>query len=178
VRHPAPRAEDFWAPLRRAGDHVPVRTFVWVDSWQQQCCGDEFRVGSTVRWDVFPTKDEVGWVDSLLGPEWGARVGYWEDHHGGRDDRGDGEKLEGAVRSIHVVTCERELKTGVGRPPGGVWVPVPGSGRLRQVESADPWEPEPSNDDRPAGDSPQWLEDPPPWWFEGWIVEVDADDVA
>jgi hypothetical protein len=40
-------------------------------------------------------------------------------------------------------------------------VPVPGTGRLRRVETADRWEPEPRDLD---GD----------WSFDGWIVKLDA----
>jgi hypothetical protein len=155
-----------------------VGTFVWVESWQQQCCEDEFRVGSTVNWQVFPTNGEDDSVEILLGPEWGAKVRYWEDHHGGRDDLGDGEKLLGVVRSIQVVTCDRELKVEAGKPPSGMWLPVPGSGRLREVEFADPWEPEPPDDELPDDDPPQWSTVPPPWWFEGWIVEVDINSLT
>jgi hypothetical protein len=155
-----------------------VRTFVWIDSWQQQCCGDEFRVGSTVHWDVFPTKEQDGWVETLLGPDWGAKVRYQEDHHGGLDDAAS-EKLHGVVRSIYVVTCDRWLKTGPGEPTGGVWLPIPGSGRLRAVDLADPWEPEPPDKEPPDDeDSARWIVDPPPWWFEGWIAEVDITSPA
>ena len=134
---------------------MPVQTFVWVDSWQQQCCGDEFRVGSTVHWDVLPAKEEDNWVETLLGADWGAKVRFSEDHHGGLDDAAASEKLHGLVRTIYVVTCDRWHKTGPGEGPGGVWLPIAGSGRLREVEFADPWEPEPPDNESPDDeDSP------------------------
>jgi hypothetical protein len=139
-----------------------VRTFVWVESWQQQCCGDEFQVGSSVTWNVTRAKDAEDWVTTLLGPDWGEKVRYTEDHHG--LDEGLGRELRGVVRSIHVVTCDRKPEHQPGRSPSGqVWVLVPSSGRLREVEVADPWEPEPSDDD-------------PHQSFDGWVVEVEVEE--
>ena len=140
-----------------------MSAFVRVDAWQQQCWGDEFRVGSTVHWDVLSTAGGHEWADLLLRPAWGAEVRYQEDHHGGPNDPAAGGELHGVVRAIHVVTCACELRTGAGASSGGAWYPVPGSGRLREVEVADPWEPESPDDVRPACS------------FEGWIVEVDVE---
>lgn len=116
----------------------PVQTFVWVDSWQQQCIGDEFRVGADVSWDVTAVRDGDDWVASLLGPEWAELVRYAEDHHGVGD--GGARKLRGVVRSIREVTSR--LTQQGGSPPhgfhGGVWVQIPGSGQLREVDVADP----------------------------------------
>jgi hypothetical protein len=138
-----------------------VRTFVWVDSWAQQCCGEPFRIGTEVRWQVRREDDGDEWATTLLGPEWGDRVRYAEDRHG--LDESDGHEIRGVVRSIRVVTCDRVLDTQQEGHSAGVWVPVPGSGRLREVEVADPWEPEP-------------MEQDPPRTFDGWIVEVDLVD--
>jgi len=138
-----------------------VHSFVWVDSWQQQCCGDEFQVGSSVIWNVTRVKDSDDWITTLLGPNWGDRVQYAEDHHGVGD--GPGHDLRGVVRSIRVVTCDRRPEHDPERSPNGrVWVAVPGSGRLRVVEVADTWEPEP-----PDGD--------PRRSFDGWVVEVESE---
>lgn len=130
-----------------------MRTFVWVDAWQQQCCGAEFGVGSTVTWTVKSQPDGAEWVGLLLGREWAERVEYHEEHH---DDAE--ETVSGRVVSIRVVTCSR-----VGEPQGAgtSYVPVPGSGRLREVDVADPWEPEPPESQR--------FEES----FDGWIVEVE-----
>jgi hypothetical protein len=138
-----------------------VRTYVWVEAWQQQCCGADFGVGSGVRWKVTPVEGRDGWVTTLLGPGWGDAVQYTEDHHG-IGDAARSLELAGVVRSIHEVTCDRVLGSP---PPGGphrqVWLPVPGTGRLRQVDDADPWTPEEQIDT-------------PRQSFDGWIVEVDV----
>src|SRR3569833_203668 len=73
---------------RRSSDDPAVHSFVWVDSWQQQCCGDEFQVGSSVIWNVTRVKDSDDWITTLLGPNWGDRVQYAEDHHGVGDGLG------------------------------------------------------------------------------------------
>jgi hypothetical protein len=133
-------------------------TFVWIESWQQQCCGHDFRVGSRVRWEVRQNPDGDSWIDLLLGPRWSEKVGFTEDHH---MDESDGV-LTGVVAAINVVTCDRvpdDAPHLEGR--GKVMVPVPGSGRLRTVDVADSWEPEPR--DRPSG-----------WSFDGWIVELES----
>jgi Family of unknown function (DUF6578) len=132
-------------------------TFVWIESWQQQCCGHDFRVGSTVRWEVRQHPGGHDWVRILLGTGWSEKVFFAEDHH---TDESEGV-LTGVVSHISVVTCDRVL--GDAAQPearGRVLVPVPGSGRLRTVEMADSWEPEPR--DPSAG-----------WSFDGWIVELE-----
>jgi hypothetical protein len=133
-----------------------VDAFVWVESWQQQCCGDDFRVGSAVQWQVRTNSDADEWVELLLGAEWSAKVRFTEDHH---MDGADGV-LTGVVSKINVVTCERVLgEAPQPGPSGQVMIPVPGSGWLRDVEVADLWEPEPPDLD--SG-----------WSFDGWIVKL------
>jgi len=135
-----------------------VRTFVWIEGWQQQCCGDDFRVGSAVRWEVKQNPDGDEWIGLLLGPEWSKRVGFSQAHHLGESDG----VLTGVVSEISVITCDRVLGNAPHPGPGGkVLVAVRGSGRLRKVEVADRWEPEPR--DPAAG-----------WSFDGWIVELDS----
>jgi hypothetical protein len=130
-----------------------MRTFVWVDAWQQQCCGDEFEVGSTVTWDITRQPDSE-WVKLLLGDTWARRVEYREEHH----DDASGSPLTGQVISIQVVTCSRQPEQ---KGSGTVLTPVPGSGTLRQVQMADPWEPE-------------HLDQVPMRSFDGWIVELEV----
>ena len=131
-----------------------VDAFVWVTSWQQQCCGADFGVGSSVRWQVRTSGGTDEWIELLLGPEWATTIRFAEDHH---LDQADGV-LTGTVSEINVVSCERVPgEAPKPRPTGKVMVPVPGSGRLRRVETAAPWEP------TDAG-----------WSFDGWIVKLDA----
>ncbi len=137
-----------------------METYVWVDAWQQRCCGEQFGVGSTVNWNVTPEDEVSEWTNKLLGEEWGRKVDFHEEHHYSEDE--PTSPLSGLVKSIQVVTCDRELKENEGIGPKGlVWMPVPGSGRLREVEVADKWEPEPNPEDHSTS-------------FDGWIVELEV----
>jgi hypothetical protein len=135
-----------------------VDAFVWVDSWQQQCCGEPFRVGSDVRWEVKRHEAAIDWLERLVGPEWSARIRYVEDHHG---DEVDG-LLTGEVAEIHAVTSGRVPGDVPGPGPvGTVYVPITGTGRLRRVAAADPWEFEPR-------------ETQTRWVFDGWVVRLTS----
>jgi uncharacterized protein DUF6578 len=138
-----------------------VTTFVWVDAWQQQCCGEDFRVGSTVDWNAKPEPGGDEWVAELLGDEWGQKVSLHEEHH---EDLGDDVRVRvsGIVRSIRIVSCDRVLGRVEGPGPDEAMVPVPGSGRLREVEVADRWGPEPHSGDLSTT-------------FDGWIVELEVE---
>lgn len=129
---------------------------VWLSSWQQQCCGEAFQVGSSVRWTVQRQDAGDEWAARILGPEWGRRIRFREEHH---DDEVDGV-ISGTVSAIKVVTCDRVFGVDPQWPDEGqLMLPVNGSGRLRAVQIADPWEPEPSAAD--AG-----------WSFDGWVVQL------
>ena len=130
---------------------------VWVSSCQQQCCGKNFGIGSSVEWNVRRVTEPDSWIDLLLGAEWATKVGYAEDHHLAEANG----VIAGVVRRIQVVTCTRELGLAelLGRMEQCL-VAVRGSGRLRDVAVAEKWEPEPRDEDAD-------------WTFEGWIVELE-----
>ncbi|WP_408662885.1 DUF6578 domain-containing protein, partial [Jatrophihabitans sp.] len=44
------------------GDPLLVRAFVWVDAWQQQCCGETFRLGSEIHWHGHRTMERKSWI--------------------------------------------------------------------------------------------------------------------
>lgn len=133
-----------------------MTVFVMVDSWQQQCCGDDIEVGSDVRWDVQVPEAGSSWVGWLLGDEWGHKVRYREHHH-------DGDAtvaLAGVVRSIHVLTCDLTPNAGNERADQR----APGTGRLTSIQVIDKWAPEPRHDPNTA----------PTESFVGWIVELQT----
>jgi hypothetical protein len=134
-----------------------VNTFVWVDAWQLQCCGDDFRVDSDVTWTVVPQDGPDEWVELLLGAAWAERVRYHEEHHSDGDPE---QGITGTVRSIREVTCRR---TPERQGSGEVLVPVPGSGVLTEVAVADSWGPEPPEELRGQVT------------FDGWIVELELE---
>ena len=54
---------------------------VWVDSWQMQCCGKPFHLGSQVAWTL--SAADSGWMDTMLGMHAQQTVDVAEEHHGG-----------------------------------------------------------------------------------------------
>jgi hypothetical protein len=131
--------------------------FVWVDSWQHQCCGQDFAVGSDVVWEAVAVEESHGWVELILGEEWAKRVRFHQESH--HDEGAALVLLEGVVHSIREVTCGR---TADPQAHSAVRVPIPGAGMLTQVPAADKWRPEPPEED--CGDLS----------FEGWIVELET----
>lgn len=105
---------------------------LWVDAWQMQCCGEPFRLGSQVAWTV----GEAGpdWLEAVLGAEASPGVDGAEEHHGGIPE--NTEPTRGVVTRISAVHCRYAPR------PGGdsrTLYPVPGSGVLTDVDSADGW---------------------------------------
>jgi hypothetical protein len=128
---------------------------VWLDSWQWQCCGDPFAVGSEVLWDVLPTPPQhKPYLSELLGPELAGTIDFREEHH--EDPRFQPRLVptRGRVESIAAVYCQRAPRAG--EEPRELFV-VPGTTVLEQRERADGWEPE--------GDGLR---------FEGYVVELTA----
>jgi hypothetical protein len=108
---------------------------VWVDSWQMQCCGVPFHVGSQVAWTLGPA--DSNWLEGLLSPHARQRVDAAEEHHGGLPD--DAEATLGIVTGIAAVHCRFESSPGSGP---ATFHPVPSSGVLTDIESADGWTPD------------------------------------
>ncbi|MFI7636200.1 DUF6578 domain-containing protein [Nonomuraea sp. NPDC049400] len=104
---------------------------VWMDAWQMQCCGEKFRVGSTVEWTLGPAGQD--WLASVLG-EAAAEVDAREEHHGGVSKETLGTR--GQVQSITAVHCRYAPTPGA---DSGTRYPVKGTQVLTAVESADRW---------------------------------------
>lgn len=131
---------------------------VWVDSWQFECCGDDFAVGDRVRWTLQPA--DLEFLAPPLGdllPAWSAEdlpllrtgdltvigrgdlavvlaagqshsVGLLAEEHHGHIPEG-APTTTGTVTSISVV---RWLHA----PRGRISYPVPGSAELEEVAAA------------------------------------------
>jgi hypothetical protein len=106
---------------------------VWVDSWQLQCCGDPFAVGSTVAWWLSPTVDRDFLGTVLAAADVGRITDVQEAHFDGLD----GRTVEGVVREIERVMC-RYAPVG----DGPLHVPVTGSAVVTAQATADGWESE------------------------------------
>lgn len=128
-----------------------MRIHVWVDQWQQECCGESFRIGSAVTWTVSSSAMGSEWAGLLLGEEWGRAVTHHEEHHSEDEELG---VVSGVVHTIYDVTCRRTRNDRA-------FEPVPMSGVLTPTDSAE------------VGDSTSQFGDDSAVTFEGWIVELD-----
>ncbi|WP_158610889.1 DUF6578 domain-containing protein [Micromonospora endolithica] len=108
---------------------------VWVDDWQMQCCGEPFAVGDRVSWRLRDLDPE--WPGLVLGSDLTAGVDQAEEHHGRVSE--DLSPVTGIVASIHAVHC-RYAPLSDERPTHRH--PVPGSGAMTSVRSADGWTPD------------------------------------
>jgi hypothetical protein len=122
------------ASRARGTDNVSMPVTVWVDDWQQQCCGAPFAVGGTVHWTL--TGPDTAWLATVLGPERAAAVDRAEEHHGRLPD--DAPVTTGTVTSIGAVHCRfRPLPGGNRRDR----YPDAGTTTVTRRDSADGWEP-------------------------------------
>jgi hypothetical protein len=121
--------------------------YVWVDAWEQQCCGEPFRTGGTVAWEA-NQRPGAERVAVRVGAEWADRIGFAQEHHG---DDPEGV-LTGTIARIEAVACRRE------RHERRLDL-VPGSGQLHEVPNDVAWVP-------PTTRGAQV------WMHEGWIVEL------
>lgn len=115
-----------------------------------QCCGDPFRVGSTVSWTAI--RPDPDYLNAVLGEEQAARVTAAEEHHGGDDGR-ENWNVTGTVQSIHAVSCRFAFE---GSAAG---YPVAGTVVVTSLTAADGWE---SDAVEPASDLR----------FVGYVVDV------
>ncbi|MGH3758330.1 DUF6578 domain-containing protein [Actinophytocola sp.] len=83
-----------------------MRAIVWLDEWQQTCCGDPFEVGSVVTWSLKPPNTEG--LRAILGPDEAQAVTHHEEHH----DAEETPRVTGSVRSVRVVRCHSAPKPG------------------------------------------------------------------
>jgi hypothetical protein len=105
---------------------------VWVEFWQMQCCGEPFRRGDRVAWTVRAT--DADWLEVMLGTRMQPGVDAVEDHHGGVPE--GTAPTRGTVTRIAAVHCRYAPRPG---SDSRTSYPVPGSGVLTYLESADGW---------------------------------------
>ena len=124
----------------------------YLSSWEWECCGDTFRVGSTVHWKIERTRGIDDHLVTVLGPQWRGRVLYSEGHH---DLIQDGLHVSGTVRSIDVLTTDHDV---VNR----TLVPIPSGGRLSRVGEMGAW-------------APGLNHTPHGRMLDGWIVSLELE---
>jgi uncharacterized protein DUF6578 len=105
---------------------------VWVDSWQMQCCGEPFRVGSQVAWTLRAADPDL--LQKMLGADSRQAADATEEHHGGVPE--DTVPTRGTVTHIAAVHCRFAPEAGSRSRAACL---VPGTGVLTDVWSADGW---------------------------------------
>jgi hypothetical protein len=130
---------------------------IWLDVASQSEWRLAIQLGDAIRWGT------AAFDDATLAPLFSGgpipRVARrWEEV-----DEAD-DTVAGRVAAIHMVSADYRRAVSEAGPPGGVWEPAPGTGRLDRVESVASQEP------RGRGE--------PNMFVMGWIVEVDAADPA
>ena len=112
-----------------------VKTRVWVDNWQMQCCGHPFEVGGEVVWPAIDVVDR-DYLSVVLGETEAARVTHAQERHSNPKAT---MELRGRVRWIGAVFCR--YAPGAGGPRNSL-SPVAGTVVVEDRRSADGWEPE------------------------------------
>ncbi|MEU5211652.1 DUF6578 domain-containing protein [Streptomyces sp. NPDC020742] len=105
---------------------------VWMDSWQMECCGDPFRVGSRVSWTLVEANGE--WLAAVLGSAAAAGVDAAEEHHGGAPEKTS--PTSGTVTALSAVHCRYAPLPGAKSGPRH---PVPGSSTFTPLSAAARW---------------------------------------
>lgn len=100
---------------------------VWIDEWQQTCCGDEIAEGDALTLHL--RRVDQPWFDVAFGPSFAAGLAGCDETH----EPTDVERIvEGRVRRIEAASCAYETL-----PDGSGAVPVRGSGELHRVRVID-----------------------------------------
>lgn len=103
---------------------------VWVDEWQQACCGDDFAVGSRVTWQLHARADPE-WLATVIGQDEAATVTHCEEHHDGGDSA---VATTGTVRAIRAAYCRFAPRSSV---DAHMLYPVPKSTVLTPIFEVD-----------------------------------------
>ncbi len=101
--------------------------WVWLDGWQQECCGNPWGVGSTVQWMLADADGD--YFAPLFAVDSGVTVDRHEDHHDALP--------EDTPETVGVVTAIRGVQLRYEPTPGGdpkILYPVPGSARLADLD--------------------------------------------
>jgi hypothetical protein len=102
-----------------------VEITVWVDGVDMECCGEPFRIGSRVAWELRRNAD-AQWLTDVLGSDVPVRVDAYQVRHSEDDEVI--EPTHGIVVRIQGVYWRRPDR----RP-----YPVPASGVLTERAEAE-----------------------------------------
>lgn len=100
---------------------------MWIDEWQQTCCGDPLAEGEETTLHLRPA--EVPWFAGVFGPAFPRGLAGCDETHQMTDVV---RIVQGTVASIHAASCRYAEA-----PDGTGCTPVPGSGELRRIRAID-----------------------------------------
>ncbi|MFF3787962.1 DUF6578 domain-containing protein [Streptomyces sp. NPDC001933] len=103
---------------------------IWVDDWQIQCCGEAFKLGDSVSWQLVEI-DPEDYAD-IVGNERAPEIDFREEHHG--QEELPSTRLQ--VLTITEVHCRYEVPS---HSTSNVQHPVPGTTELVPVREGDGW---------------------------------------
>lgn len=104
---------------------------IWVDDWQIQCCGETFRPGDAVSWQLLEI-DPEDYAD-VVGSERAPEIDFREEHHG-QEEEHPSTRLQ--VLTVSEVHCRYAVPSD---STSNVHHPVPGTTELVPVREADGW---------------------------------------
>ena len=107
-----------------------MKTKIFYDLWEMECCGVPFKIGDTIDWlvrNIDGIKDTIE-VDNLY---------YIYDAH--NDDWENIYKLKGIVKTINIYYEKFEMKKVNGR---NMLVPIPKTSKLVNTNSSNDYEKE------------------------------------
>jgi hypothetical protein len=107
------------------GTLAGVEITVWFDSVDMECCGEPFRIGSRVAWELRRNVD-ARWLTDVLGPGIPVPVDAYVVRHSDEDDVI--EPTHGTV--VHIRGMYWQVS-------GSSAYPVPASGALTEVAEAE-----------------------------------------
>lgn len=100
-------------------------TRIFYEDWQLQCCGEPFVVGAEVKWTVRRPQDNPPWLPEVEPIDW------YGEHHGNET-----HALTGSVERIEATWRNYRPQ----EPGSRMLVPIAGTFRAQDVQSADGWE--------------------------------------
>lgn len=127
-----------------------MRATVWIDDWQQECCGDPFAPGDDVEWPLSREVDVDG-LAAMIGENDAVAVDLDLDSHGLSTDA---TPRQGTVVSITTVHARYEIRADL-----GARVALPETARRRRIDRAERFEPR-----------------APGMEFVGYLVDLDLRD--
>jgi hypothetical protein len=131
-----------------SGSDDGQRLTVWVERWQQECCGEAWAIGSAVTWTLVEV--DADYLAGTLPPEADVTVDRVQDQHFVLAE--DEPETRATVVSIRAVRLAAEPRRG-GHPK--LFHPVSNSGHLTPVTQSN-------------GPELGWSD------FRGYLVELDT----